>query len=394
METLKINISEKERKQILLDSISGCLFGGAIGDALGYPVEFMSYRQIVDKYGESGIVEFDTSKSGKAQISDDTQMTLFTANGLIFAQTRARLRGISGPISSYILMAYQEWYRTQTESHTFYENKQFHTCWIHNIDILHNSRAPGNTCMSALAASLKQSSPYLAGNNSKGCGGVMRVAPVGCFSAAGHLGNELSSAQDAAEIAALTHGHPLGYIPAAFMSCMIHKIIVNKIQRSETSLYDITDDTLCVIRELYGENQYYNEFEDIINRAVKLSKQNLNDIEAISHLGQGWVAEEALAIALYAALKYQNNFREATICAVNHDGDSDSTGSIAGNILGAYLGLYGIIGSDTDIITKLEAYNVIFELAQDLVDGCRMSEYGEYRDVKWLSKYVYCNYGR
>lgn len=73
------------------DKIRGSLLGGAIGDALGYPVEFMSYSQIKSKYGEEGITRFELDKNGVAEISDDTQMTLFTANGLLFGFTRAEL---------------------------------------------------------------------------------------------------------------------------------------------------------------------------------------------------------------------------------------------------------------------------------------------------------------
>ena len=221
----------------------------------------------------------------------------------------------------------------------------------------------------------------------------MRVAPVGCFGAAGHLGDEAYSAREAADIAALTHGHPLGYIPAAFLSCLVHMIIKNKAENRSKSLCDITTDTLSVIKSLYGNNEYYGEFENIIDRAVELSRRGLNDVEAVSQLGEGWVAEEALAIALYSALTHQNDFRAAIICAVNHNGDSDSTGAITGNILGAYSGL-DIIDPDGDLTASIEAGDVILELAHDLAEGCKMEEYGDYRDEKWMSKYVCCNYGR
>lgn len=72
-------------KTKLQDRIRGCLIGGAARDALGYPVEFMSRKQILAKYGAGGITSFDLARNGKAIISDDTQMTLFTANGLLFS---------------------------------------------------------------------------------------------------------------------------------------------------------------------------------------------------------------------------------------------------------------------------------------------------------------------
>ena len=70
------------------DKIRGSLIGGAIGDVLGYPVEFASYSNIKSMFGENGIARFVLNNNGVAEISDDTQMTLFTANGLLYAITR------------------------------------------------------------------------------------------------------------------------------------------------------------------------------------------------------------------------------------------------------------------------------------------------------------------
>ena len=70
-----------------LDKFKGCLLGGAAGDALGYAVEFLDEPGIVKKYGKNGITSYDLS-DGKALISDDTQMTLFTANGMLLGTTR------------------------------------------------------------------------------------------------------------------------------------------------------------------------------------------------------------------------------------------------------------------------------------------------------------------
>lgn len=125
------------------------------------------------------------------------------------------------------------------------------------------------------------------------------------------------------------------------------------------------------------------------DRAVELSHADMDDVEAIHMLGQGWVAEETLAIALYCALKYSDDFDKALVAAVNHNGDSDSTGAVTGNILGAYLGLSAI---PEKYLKNLELRDVILEIADDLYSGCKMSEYGSYRDETWLSKYVYCTY--
>lgn len=381
------NLSEKEKNQILLDPISGCIFGGAIGDALGYPVEFMKYSGIVHEYGDEGITEFDMRRSGKAEISDDTQMTLYTANALLYGETRGALRGIAGPMSGYIFAAYKNWYNSQIGKDIPEYEK---TSWVYNYEPMRERRAPGNTCLAAIASSRGEGSTENAINDSKGCGGVMRVAPIGCYYA--KYGKTFLAAKVGAEAAALTHGHPLGYIPAAFLSCLVCEIIKDKLAERKTDLLDLVNGTSEIIREMYGEKPHYNEFEDIIKKAIALSGEMHEDADAISQLGEGWVAEEALAIAVYSALKYKDNFHKCMVCAVNHDGDSDSTGAIAGNILGAYLGL-SKIDTDGNVVNKLEVYDVMYEISQDLVKGCEMSEYGKYKDVKWLSKYVYCSYG-
>lgn len=155
-------------KTTMKDKIRGSLIGGAIGDALGYPVEFMSYAGIVHKYGERGITRYELDrKSGKALISDDTQMTLFTANGLLFGVTRWCTHGMLADLPSYVREAYKDWFETQTVVHDYYER---HTCWIRDIKDLNARRAPGNTCMSAMESIMNGKDAV---NDSKGCGGVM-----------------------------------------------------------------------------------------------------------------------------------------------------------------------------------------------------------------------------
>jgi len=58
-------------------------------------------------------------------------------------------------------------------------------------------------------------------------------------------------------------------------------------------------------------------------------------------LGEGWLAEEALAIAVYCALVAED-FAHGVKLAVNHSGDSDSTRAMTGNILDALVGAAGI----------------------------------------------------
>jgi ADP-ribosylglycohydrolase len=76
-----------------LARIRGCLLGGAVGDALGAPVEFLSLQEIRDKFGPAGIHDYARAYGRRGAIADDTQMTLFTAEGLLRATMRWLDRG-------------------------------------------------------------------------------------------------------------------------------------------------------------------------------------------------------------------------------------------------------------------------------------------------------------
>ncbi len=113
------------------------------------------------------------------------------------------------------------------------------------------------------------------------------------------------------------------------------------------------------------------QLEQLIDKAVMLSKNGEDDLSNIHQLGEGWVAEETLAIAVYCSLRYENDFSKGVIAAVNHNGDSDSTGAVAGNILGAWLGYDAI---EEKWKRNLEFMRVILELADDLYEGRNLDQ--------------------
>ena len=346
----------------LQDRIRGSLIGGAIGDALGYPVEFIySFREIQKLYGERGITRLDikqhwledAEQAGKAVISDDTQMTLFTANGLLNAKKQGIL------LKYGICRAYIEWYLTQVGK----KSPKYRDCWISNVPELNHRRAPGNTCMSSLDDIYRGKDSM---NNSKGCGGVMRIAPIPLYATvqdrmsieeADHL------AGDAAEI---THQHPLGFISAALMSHVVYRLALN-IEPTQDSMKHYIMEGVAEMRKQY--KAYHNDVErmtELAERAIFLIDNGKTDLENIGHLGEGWTGEEALAIALYCALKHFDSFEEAMIAAVNHGGDSDSTGAVTGNILGAAVGYEAIPQFYKD---DLEMHDLILHMADDLYRG-------------------------
>jgi len=159
-----------------LNRYLGCMLGGAVGDALGAPVEFINLPKIRAKYGESGIDNYDEAYDRVGAITDDTQMTLFTAEGLSRAWQQGPERGVYNAVSE-VHHAYVQWLNTQGETSRSKYNKSEAGALIHVQD-LHSRRAPGNSCLSALRVK-KMGTMDEPVNDSKGCGGVMRVAPVG-----------------------------------------------------------------------------------------------------------------------------------------------------------------------------------------------------------------------
>ena len=346
----------------LQDKIRGSLIGGAIGDALGYPVEFIySFEGIQARYGERGITRLDTKQHwldeteqvGKAVLSDDTQMTLFTANGLL----NAKRKGIS--LKYGICGAYIEWYLTQVGR---WSNK-YKDCWIARVPELNKRRAPGNTCMSSLNAIYSGREPM---NNSKGCGGLMRVAPIPLYALAEGRMTITDSDRLAGDAAEITHQHPLGYIPAALVAHIIYRLAENESpSRNDFECY--IHEGVEAIKALFPQYPYdANYMGELVSKAIELADNNKSDVENVESIGGGWTGEEALAIAIYCTLKYFDNFEDAMIAAVNHSGDSDSTGAVTGNILGAAIGYEAIPQFYKD---DLEMHDLILHMADDLYRG-------------------------
>ncbi|MBE5782263.1 MAG: TIGR02452 family protein [Clostridiales bacterium] len=381
-----------------LSAIKGSLVGGAIGDALGYPVEFMPYNSIIRHHGEGGIQHYEKNlETGLALISDDTQMTLFTAAGMLVGETRGAMRGVAGSMESYIYYAYRDWYFCQCSAEAPGEDgiwksqgHSLNTSWLSYLPEMQQRRAPGNTCLSALGSgdSGTLEEPI---NHSKGCGGIMRIAPVALFY--NHRAEKkrewlVDICSTAAKAAALTHGHPLGYMPAAALAHIISRAIFGGCPY-ENELHGILKECRELMRDMFEGEPYLPKMLSLMERAEELAANDKSDAENIESLGGGWVAEETLAIAIYCCLRYSDDFSKAVIAAVNHSGDSDSTGAVTGNIMGAWLGYEKI---DPVWLKDLELRNVIEEVATDLCDHCRMSEFGDYRDKDWERKYI--NFGK
>lgn len=371
------------------NKVLGSMIGGVVGDALGYPVEFMSYHGIIVKYGRNGITRYELNKDGIAEISDDTQMTLFTANGTLFCFTRYATHGVLGASpADYIRDSYIEWLQTQTGEIDY---TRHHFNWIREVKGLHSRRAPGITCLTALQ-SLADGKEVI--NDSKGCGGIMRVAPLVLFAANPTTHDNtrqhiIDFAKEAGKAAALTHKHPLGYIPAAFLAILIQQLMPYSYIRKD-QIRECIDECISILTEIYPEHRGHIDYiKTLTDKAILLSYDSTSDAEAIALLGEGWVAEETLAIAIYCLMKYPDDFEKAVVASVNHSGDSDSTGAVTGNIMGALLGYDAIPEYYKE---NLELRWLIEELATDLATDIPVGEYIDCYDTPekrlWMKKYV------
>lgn len=320
------------------DKIRGSIIGGACGDALGYTIEFVGpYKEIESIYGEGGLRGYDLNYSwlggcgsaSEALVSDDTQMTLYTAEGLMEAV------GSGQELIPVIRDAYLAWFGGQTglKVNISYESE------LSAIAPLNQRRAPGNTCLSAMMDMLHGKSPE---NDSKGCGGIMRVAPIGLYGGT-HGWTASEMARIAGDAAELTHLHPLSTYSSAALAVIIG-LCVSRENIDEEMLKGIIHEAVKTVRSEYGEeSRSMKKFIACVDDAVAFTNDPRPDWEIIENdLGGGWVAEETLAIALFSVLRHFGNLEECLICAVNHGGDSDSTGAVAGNIIGAIMGYSAI----------------------------------------------------
>jgi ADP-ribosylglycohydrolase len=346
---------------------AGCIVGGAIGDALGAPIEFKDLKTILKKYGPYGVNDYVEFSDGRGEITDDTQMLLFTAEGLLRSWHRATNRGIWGAYTTICYNSYQRWLKTQNpdnDGSAIYHNDG----WLLRESFLYKRRAPGNTCLSALESGQAGvvGDPI---NKSKGSGGVMRIAPVGLLF---HKSAPETVFQIGVELAAMTHGHPSGYLPAGFLATLLYFI------NNGQNLINSTSKAYDILKGYEG----HEETTSAIQKAIYLYRQGNPSYQKVELLGAGWTGEEAISISLYCALCFPNDFERAINLSINHSGDSDSTGSITGNIVGLMVGENGI---PERWIKNLSNYKTTKQVALDLHTEVKGN--GQDFDEEWDRKY-------
>ena len=200
-------------------------------------------------------------------ISDDTQMSLFTANSILWCETRFAYHGLPPNIIAAMHESYLDWLECISGKE---HEKKYMRSWIKDIQELKHNRAAGRTCVSSLSSG-KYGTIDNPINNSKGCGGIMRVASIGLSHDI--LRNEVG--RIAADCNAITHGHPLGMIASYIQATMISNIVYKKmnIEKALNSAIDTYKKDINICDE---ENEQI--FMNLVNKAICLSQKNKSDI--------------------------------------------------------------------------------------------------------------------
>lgn len=333
----------------LFDRVRGAMVGGAIGDALGWPIEFLTLKQIRERYGDAGVVGYlpNVTPGAPQQITDDTQMTLFTAEGLL------RSPADTDPAPA-MRRAYLRWYATQRQEKPDPDADG----WLARRQFLYAVRAPGNACLGGLRQQVEEYLPPLefgepgpVNPKSKGCGSVMRAAPFGLTGAGPDR-----AFYNAMRCAQITHGHPTGYLAAGAFAVIVDGVL------GGAELPIAVRDTIDRLAVLPSSA----ETVSALSGALAVAQLGEATPERLEMVGAGWCAEQCLAIAVYCALHtYRTgDIRGGLLLSVNHSGDSDSTGAVTGNLLGA---MYGVSALPMEWIAPLEGRDELFRIADDLV---------------------------
>jgi len=289
------------------------LFGLALGDAIGWPVEFKDLQAIKSAYGQGGIAE----PPDPALYTDDTQMTTALTEGLLDAGLMAAIPDQMVAISKRFV----EWKNTAP------------------------NRAPGNTCLQAVRRLETGTHWTYAGVlSSKGCGSAMRVATIGYLYQ--YDGERLYKI--AKESGRITHGHPAAVAASIAAAYLVSLALTG----AHTTQYLSKVMQFC--------DGISDEFDAAILRVGHVLGWG-DEEAAMRHIGEGWVGEEAVALALYCVLRYDDDYVACMRRAANSNGDSDSIACIAGGIMGARLG--SVDGIPSEWVDRCENRDYLFDLA-------------------------------
>lgn len=348
--------TSQERSARRHDRFLGAVLGCAVGEALGAPITSDSWDEIRARHGEKGLGEYVPAGHPSGRLGSDTQIVLFSLEGTVRAGVDRRRHGANDP-TPHIQHAYQRWLHTQHLSWSraageFLEGTPEPDGWLVDQRALFQTRNPGRTMMRTLIAFAKGQQPMGTPENpvsdSKGSSAVMRAVPTALWSE-----DPVEVFRVGASTAALTHGSPPAFLSAGALGYLVSQLI-----RGE-DLRTATDEVLEKLADRAGNEEVSRR----VTAARRLADGGAADPVTIeANLGSGWTAPEALGIGLHAALASKGDFDTALATAVNHSGNSATTGAVCASLMGAALGAEAI---PERWLVELELREVIEWLVHD-----------------------------
>lgn len=340
------------------ERFEGTYIGFAIGDAFGHPARELSYDQICERFEKHGCMDLAVSKkSGTALFTDATQMMLFTTDGILWADRESRGGEIN--YTTYVFYAYQLWLYTQTKTIAgkeyawiFDEEKNAYQSRLLKAKGLYKTRFLERVNVDALLAArdLNYGKMISRVNDNGDNYGMKRVLPAGLYF---NYDTEIAF-RAGVDFAAITHTNPAGYLSAGCYSAVIAEIINGE------ELENAIKKVMRILKEYDDCDQTYFALDTTLSL---LNDPDIAPSEAISRIGLGKTAEEALAISLFSAAIHQNSYANALMLAVNHDGASDVCGALTGGLLGA---MHGVKCIPKRWIKKIQYYNLLLDMEERL----------------------------
>lgn len=362
------------------DAYRGCLLGLAIGDAMGYPADTKTWQQIQEEYGPYGLMGYDL-RNGYADVSSHTQIAAFSCNGLLLGLTRGQVFGKMAPFVRYVHLAQQEWAIGQRR----YDQPGRNHCWVFRVSDLRHRHCTDTRMVETLNRRRPGSLEDPVNRHDTPAALASAIA-AGIFAGPGKL-KPAEIDRLGAESVALTHGHPLAFLPGA----VIAHLIVNCLHRQEKPLTQLIKESITALQKQFGR-EYPREVGQVtalVQQALSLAEERLvQPVSAMERLKCDTGAE-VLAGAIYAAVFCEDDFDNAMVIAVNHSGRSAAVSSLTGAILGAKLGEDALPDFYMD---GLYIADVLRSLADDLVSGCPMVRGSLLFDGDWESKYLHGEY--
>lgn len=308
-------MDENKRNKVL-----GCLFGQAVGDALGMGAEFLDKEGVAKRY-PNGLRHYDdiSYSIGRGfrpgDYTDDTEMM----ESIVYSVNKE---------GKYDLMDIAQYFRRWYE----YGPKD---CG------LLTSRVLSNPLYRLDPLDVSRTTWEEENRNAAGNGGVMRTSVIGCFKG--------DIEEMAAGVCRLTHYDPRCVGSSVIVSMAILQLIYND--------HTMTPDEVIQLGRKYDESiEYY------VHRAKDPDIACL----MLDEKGKRGYTLKAMGAALWA-LWHPTDFTEGLVTIVNEGGDADTNGAPAGAVLGARFGYDAIPAEYTEGLNRYKDLKRIFEKFMSII---------------------------